>query len=99
MTQHSNLPLLTTSSGLVLHHLHLGDSTLDATSRVVVDVMVVVSLALPAVSALPAVAEAAAVLQSVAADATTPLEERKTTAVSVTTMSGVAAALLFVTAK
>lgn len=94
-----SLPVLTASSGPVLHHLHLGDLTLDAMSRVAVDVMVVVILALPAVSALLVVAEAVAVPQPAEEHATTLLEAPKMTAVSATTTIDVAAALQVETAK
>lgn len=98
MTRYSHEAVLTDSSGPVLHHLHHGDSTLDAMSRAVADVRVdarvVVILALPAVSALLVVAEAAAVLQLVAEHANTLHEARKMTAASVITMTDAAAALL-----
>jgi predicted cation transporter len=85
-------------SGLVLLHLHLGDSTLDAMSHAAVDVKADASLAALAVNALLVVVVAAAVLQSLAEVVNTLHAERKT-AVSATTMTDEAAALLDETAK
>jgi hypothetical protein len=68
-------------------------------SHAAVDVKADVNLALLAVNALLVAAVAAAVLQSVAEAVTILHEARKTTAVSATTMTDVAAALLDGTAK
>lgn len=86
-------------SGLVLLHLHLGDSTLVVMSHAAVDVKADVSLALPGANDLLVVAVDAAVPQLVAEPVNTLHEARKMTAASATTMTAVAAALLDETAK